>query len=60
VCSKQSACKAQADRAGVPMKMYFMNSNQSFTLNIKNCKIHVDVLDTWTADRAFGKPDIWA
>jgi len=59
VRSKQSTCKAQADRAGVPKQIYFMNSIHYFTLNIKNCKIRVDVLDTCRADRACGKPGIW-
>jgi len=52
VRSKQSACKAQADRAGVSKQTYFMNSIHSFTLNIKNCKIQVDVLDTCSAGHA--------
>ena len=58
--SKQSACKAQADHAGVPMQTDFTNSIHSFTMSMKNCKIHADNLDTCSADRAYGKPGIRA
>jgi hypothetical protein len=35
-----------------------MNSIHSFTRNINNCKINVDVLNTCSAERAYGKPGL--
>jgi hypothetical protein len=58
MCSKRSACEAQADRAGVPKQIYFTTGIHSFTLNTNSCKIHVDASDTCSADRACGKAGI--